>query len=583
MSRKWAALMILFVICMQAVSCSAYENDISSKMPVSHANDYDNNAEISTAIDELYNNYLVNIAGRNSELSEGKISVNGQTMRVNMEIIGEPDANGYPLYIGLRGGGVEDDKAAEQQFEAMQDYYKRGIESGIYIVPQPLKACWDEHYRPESFLFYDHIIEDAIAFYNADPNRVYLLGFSSGGDGVYAISPRYADRFAAVNMSAGYPHVLRIGNMYNLPVCIQVGEKDSSYERNVKAAEYDELLNSCHEKYGGGYEHETFIHVNGTHNNWDDIYNTEQDVYTGEDVSRWLHTPSEAKVTIRSTGAVQWVSQYTRDPLPQKLVWEPYINAGLRRSQSFYWLDRDGDFPDTVVVASYNKAENRISINNCNAHKGTLKIYLNPQMVDVFKDVTIEYDGYEKKIRPVVSNQIMKSTLEARGDRNYIFTSEIDLKFDTSGTPAIDAVAESKTSYEADQDNLIYWNSEGLFYVDNSLFDLTFSELEQKLGYKLPKPEKWEYWGEDLYWTYKEFEDIGKTVVFMFQNNKTGIIYSEEDGEVSANLSDAAVNCFGETSNAFVNGGLCRYFLENNYYDGKDHIRQMYVYYKCKY
>ena len=32
---------------------------------------------------------------------------------------------------------------------------------------------------------YDRLIENMIAFYEADPNRVYITGYSAGADGVY--------------------------------------------------------------------------------------------------------------------------------------------------------------------------------------------------------------------------------------------------------------------------------------------------------------------------------------------------------------------------------------------------------------
>ena len=171
------------------------------------------------------------------------------------------------------------------------------------------------------------------------------MGLSSGEDGVYAISPRYADRLAAVNMSFGCPHVLRIGNLYHLPMCIQVGDRDTDYDRSKKAAQFDTLLNTYARTYGGGFPHETFIHINGNHNNWDDVSNTNQRVYTRDQVVNWMKNSGSAKDTTKRTGAVDWINQYTKDSLLRKIVWEPAINAELRNSQTFYWLDRDGDFP----------------------------------------------------------------------------------------------------------------------------------------------------------------------------------------------------------------------------------------------
>ena len=45
-----------------------------------------------------------------------------------------------------------------------------------------------------------------IAFHDVNPNRVYIMGRSAGGDGIYQVAPRMADRFAAAAMSAGHPN-----------------------------------------------------------------------------------------------------------------------------------------------------------------------------------------------------------------------------------------------------------------------------------------------------------------------------------------------------------------------------------------
>ena len=41
---------------------------------------------------------------------------------------------------------------------------------------------------------------------DVDPNRVYIMGYSAGGDGVYQLAPRMADRWAAAAMMAGHPN-----------------------------------------------------------------------------------------------------------------------------------------------------------------------------------------------------------------------------------------------------------------------------------------------------------------------------------------------------------------------------------------
>ena len=59
---------------------------------------------------------------------------------------------------------------------------------------------------------YDHageedvlrVRQDLINKYNADPDRIYLQGFSMGGHGTYRLAVRYPDLFAAANPQAGW-------------------------------------------------------------------------------------------------------------------------------------------------------------------------------------------------------------------------------------------------------------------------------------------------------------------------------------------------------------------------------------------
>ncbi len=282
------------------------------------ANNITSESELNKARQTVYDDYVKGLSSRKKELQSGKITIDNKTMTFSVKIIGKPDANGYPIYFGLHGGGVTDTKVQKEQYELMQNYYNYSIKNGIYIVPKSLEARYDEHYLPETFLFYDRLIEDAILFNNGDPNRVYMMGFSSGGDGIYAIAPLYADRLAAVNMSAGYPHVNRIDNLYNLPICLQVGENDTAYDRNILVAKYALRLKELNKKYKGGFVNQVYIHKNGTHNSWSDVTTNNQQVVDKNSIEKWLQKSKSIKYVNANTDAVRWVSGYTRNPIPNK-------------------------------------------------------------------------------------------------------------------------------------------------------------------------------------------------------------------------------------------------------------------------
>ena len=203
-----------------------------------------------------------------SQLPLCTITRDGKTMNYYLSVKGEPGETGYPLYITLHGGGEGSKPTNDAQWNIMYDYYRRTVDNGIYVACRGMEDVWNMHSLTEAYAMYDRIIEDMVLLKNADPNRVYLLGFSAGGDGVYEITPRMADRFAAANMSSGHPNNVSLLNVANVPFEIQVGVRDYLSEdarRSVRGAEFEKILSGHHDTYGFGYEHRVLVHVPDGH------------------------------------------------------------------------------------------------------------------------------------------------------------------------------------------------------------------------------------------------------------------------------------------------------------------------------
>lgn len=382
------------------------------------------NEGIEAAVSSAYDAYVTSIEDRKTELSDGAITIGDIAMRLDTQIIGEQDDNGYPLYIALHGGGEEDAEVNDDQWEQMKEYYADSVDHGVYVAARGIRDTWNTHFNDESYAFYDRIIEDAMAFYGVDPNRVYLLGFSAGGDGVYAISPRMADRFAAVNMSSGHPNGVSMLNMSNLPIILQVGEEDTLYDRHLNAAVYDDTLNQLSELYEGSYIHKTLIHV-GMGHNYEDYGDEDQEVV--ENISEWYNNGGTGGGSyFTDTNAVRLVNEYSRNPLPEKLIWQIQTNAEMRDVKSFYWLSRDETLTSGTVYAVYGNQAIMIGIDeNDPITDGTLKVYVNSKMMDLFSLVTISVDGNESEVELTPSLELIQSTLQERGDPNYAFPCEI--------------------------------------------------------------------------------------------------------------------------------------------------------------
>lgn len=88
------------------------------------------------------------------------------------------------------------------------------------------------------------MIQTAVVEMEVNPDKVYLLGYSAGGDGVWRMAPRMADRWAAASMMAGHPGEVSQVNLRNVPFMIWMGEYDGAYDRNKLAVEKGRVMDS---------------------------------------------------------------------------------------------------------------------------------------------------------------------------------------------------------------------------------------------------------------------------------------------------------------------------------------------------
>lgn len=385
--------------------------------------------EAQHCVEELWKEYCEKLRTdekRRKETEECCLTYGSVCMRYGMQIIGEPGEEGYPVYIALHGGGYDPlPHINNQQWEHMGIYYRDSVENGIYINPRGVRDTWDTHANPESYPLYDRLIENLIVFQNADPNRIYLLGFSAGGDGVYLIAPRMADRFAAVHMSAGHPNKGSMVNLYHLPIQLQVGMNDFAYDRNRVTVEYQEYLDRLQRREPDGYVHNVYVHVDKPHN-FRDNSREQQEVMI--DNRAWYHTGLVTRRLVDSN-AVHFLNQFTRQPLPSRIIWELKARGRARRreTESFYWLKVPAELKKGKVIAHLDPAQNSVVVERDDT-KGQVTILLRDGMLNLDQPVRVVFpDGSRKTCNVERSVETARATLKERGDKNYIFTAGIRL------------------------------------------------------------------------------------------------------------------------------------------------------------
>ncbi len=352
-------------------------------------------------------------------VSAGVMTFGDAAMRYAALTIGEKPENGYPLYIALHGGGGAPAEVNDEQWEAMAYYYSNPLSCGVYVAPRGVRDTWDTHFNPESYPLYDRLIEYMILTRDVDPNRAYLLGFSAGGDGVYAVAPRMADRFAGVNMSSGHPNGVSLLNLKNLPIQLQAGEHDTAYGRNTVTAEYGAYLDDLEAEYGG-YVHRTMIHYNAGHNYAD---YERMPLPTINDPQAWLKEGKRAYKRVNSYPP-DWLNQFTREPLPETVLWDLTTRAALRETESFYYLTAPYATDSGVIRASYSREDNRIEIIARDVN-GPFGVLLNEKMIDFSKPVVFSVNGEETVRRVTPDRRVLEETTAERGDPNYQFEAKV--------------------------------------------------------------------------------------------------------------------------------------------------------------
>lgn len=403
----------------------------------------DTTEEVTALRQKVWDEYVAQInekyPSRATELQKNEITyiqIGRIKMKVQTKVVGREPEGGYPLFLIYHGGGTDPTgEMNESQWSTMADRYTTTYERGIYCS---IRSVSDDAFGGQifstivSWKFYDRIIEDAILYLNANPNKVYIVGYSAGGNGVYQIAPRITDRLASATMTAGHPEWIDVTNLRNLPFFLQVGELDDAYKRNTVTVEYSQKLDALAEQYGGGYEHYCYVHADKVHGVVGDNAKDEQTVIA--DVDAWLEAQQSGTAytggTVKeNTHAAERMTEFTRDPLPTRVVWNLATNAesnSVREIESFYWLSSKAE--EGIIDASYDKATNTVTIASCTA-TDEVTVYLNEQMVDLFKEVTVILpDGSQQTFTPEISEELLRKTTEERGDPNYQFCSSYTFK-----------------------------------------------------------------------------------------------------------------------------------------------------------
>ncbi len=349
-------------------------------------------AAATLAASELKAQILLQKAKAEGEWAAREIKYKNYTMKFTTQIFGDKPADGRSLYISLHGGGGTAPAVNDQQWENQKRLYK--LKEGVYFVPRAPVDAWNMwHDYPMDELIAE-VVKSEIVMDDVNPDKIYIMGYSAGGDGVFQLAPRLADYWGAAAMMAGHPGDAQILNLKNLPFTAFVGGKDAAYHRNELVAQWGGRLDSLQKVYPGSYIHDTHVYA---------------------DMPHWMNR--------KDTIAIDWLRSFKRNALPQDVIW---VQDDILRDQ-FYWLGTD-----TTTAKQGQKARVTLKANTINIidkQYEVLYIYLNDTMLNMDKKVTVNINGKKVFNQKVTRNtDVIRQTAAKRLDKELIFYGQLTIQ-----------------------------------------------------------------------------------------------------------------------------------------------------------
>ncbi len=336
---------------------------------------------------------------RLAELKGREIEAAGKKLRFEIVRFGPAETapkGGHSLFISMHGGGGAPSRVNDGQW-TNQIRLAKGYAptEGIYVAPRGPTDSWNLWHEAHVDVLFARLIEDFVALEGVDPNRVYLMGYSAGGDGVYQLAPRMADWWAAAAMSAGHPNETQPFGLRNVPFALQVGGLDAAYNRNRIAGEWKTKLDALQAADPQGYDHLVRIPPKG---HWMDL---------------------EDRV------AIPWMEARSRQPLPQRIAWRQDDVVHSR----FYWLATPlSDAKAGQEIAAVREGQG-VRIESSDAKE--LTVLWNDGMADLDQSVRVTLNNppmtlHEGRVDRTIA--VLAETLDERGDRFLMFSARTTVR-----------------------------------------------------------------------------------------------------------------------------------------------------------
>lgn len=307
--------------------------------------------------------------------------------------VGQRPANGWPLFIAMHGGGGVPKEINDSQWRDMQRYYRdqTNVTGYLYVALRAPNDTWNGFYDDYMYPLIDNLTRQFRLFGDIDPNKVFIMGYSHGGYGVFSIGPKMPDHFAAIHASASAPNGADTSakTLRTTPFAFMVGEKDTSYGRIDRCREFDVLVKK--------------------------LRGDRTDIYP----VTFEYQPGYGHGGLPDRNKIEDLYPYVRNPVPAEISWEMTDSV----IHELFWIEVPvpGRGQEVDVVCRDNK------IIATTTNVTAANIFLDKRLVDYNRPLTLIVNGQNYSRKLVPSLEVLCETLQQRGDPDLAFTARLHL------------------------------------------------------------------------------------------------------------------------------------------------------------
>ena len=172
----------------------------------------------------------------------------------------------WPLMLFLHGAGERGSDLQKVKVHGPPKIVEKQQDFPFIVVsPQcPEGDWWDEKLDVLT-----NLLDDIVARYEIDTDRIYLTGLSMGGYGTWALASKYPDRFAAIAPICGGGKRFMAYRLKDTPVWAFHGAKD----RVVPLEESEEMVEAINDRGGNA---KLTVYPDAGHDSWTKSYDNQE-------------------------------------------------------------------------------------------------------------------------------------------------------------------------------------------------------------------------------------------------------------------------------------------------------------------